>query len=402
MAVDITERRAVDQMKDEFVSVVSHELRTPLTSIRGSLGLLASGRLGTLQEKGQRMLEIAVANTDRLVRLINDILDIERMQSGKIALQKQECNAADLMTQAAEAMRALAEKAEVTLSVTPQSERLWADPDRILQILTNLLSNAIKFSSRGSTVWLTAEHQDGHLLVHVKDQGRGIPADKRESIFERFQQVDASDAREKGGTGLGLAICRSIIHQHGGRIWVESTLGEGSTFSFILPVLSSAETSVHEVSLPILKRAVNGQARTACVLVAEDDSDLARVLVLMLQRYGIESFCAQTGREAIHLSQRLSPDLVILDLFMPDGDGFMVVNWLRQQNSLRHVPLIVYSAKDLDADERERLKLGPTQFFTKGRMKPEEFEQRIIEFLNHILAQRREEQNNGNQADFSH
>lgn len=400
--IDITNRKEVDRIKDEFVSVVSHELRTPLTSIRGSLGLLASGQLGTLQDEGQRMLDIAVANTDRLVRLINDILDIERMQSGKVAMQKQECNAADLMTQAAEAIRALAEKAAVTLSVTPQSERLWADPDQILQILTNLLSNAIKFSPRGATVWLTAEHQDGHLLVHIKDQGRGIPADKRESIFERFQQVDASDAREKGGTGLGLAICRSIIHQHGGRIWAESTLGEGSTFSFTLPALNSVETIAPEVSLPILKRAVNGQARTTCVLVAEDDSDLAKVLVLMLQRYGIESSCTQTGREAIQLSQRLSPDLVILDLFMPDGDGFMVVNWLRQQNSLRHVPLIVYSAKDLDADERERLKLGPTQFFTKGRVPLEGFTQRVLEFLNHITTQKGEARHNGNQADFSH
>lgn len=145
---------------------------------------------------------------------------------------------------------------------------------------------------------------------------------------------------------------------------------------------------------------INGRSKTACVLVAEDDPDLVRVLLLMLQRYGIESFYARTGREAMQLSQRLSPDLVILDLFMPDGDGFMVVNWLRQQNGLRHVPLIVYSAEDLDADERERLKLGPTQFFTKGRVKPEEFEQRVIDFLNHILAQGEEGQNNGNQADF--
>jgi PAS domain S-box-containing protein len=398
--MDITDSKEVERMKDEFVSVVSHELRTPLTSIRGSLGLLASGRLGTLQEKGQRMLDIAVANTDRLVRLINDILDIERMQSGRATMVKVACDASEVMAQTVEVMQAIARKAEVTLSVQSQSVRLWADPDRLTQILANLLSNAIKFSPPGSQVWLTVERQKEHALFQIKDRGRGIPADKLDSIFERFQQVDASDSRDKGGTGLGLAICRSIVQQHGGHIWVESTLGEGSTFSFTLPALNSAETIAPEVSLPTAKRTVNGQRRTACVLVAEDDSDLVRVLVLMLQRYGIESFYAQTGREAIHLSQRLSPDLVILDLFMPDGDGFMVVNWLRQQNSLRHVPLIVYSAKDLDADERERLKLGPTQFFTKGRVNPEEFERRVIDFLNHILAQRAEGQNNGNQADF--
>ena len=400
--MDITDRKEVDRMKDEFVSVVSHELRTPLTSIRGSLGLLASGRLGTLQEKGQRMLDIAVANTDRLVRLINDILDIERMQSGRATMVKVACDASELMAQTVEVMQAIAGKAGVTLSVQSQSVRLWADPDRLIQILANLLSNAIKFSPPGSQVWLTVERQKEQALFQIKDQGRGIPVEKLDSIFERFQQVDASDSRDKGGTGLGLAICRSIVQQHGGHIWVESALGEGSTFSFTLPALTRAEPSASEGSLPPAKRPVNGQRRTACVLVAEDDSDLVRVLVLMLQRYGIESFYAQTGREAIHLSQRLSPDLVILDLFMPDGDGFMVVNWLRQQNRLRHVPLIVYSAKDLDADERERLKLGPTQFLTKGRVNPEEFERRVIEFLSHLLAQREEGQNNGTQADFDH
>ncbi|MGH7961626.1 MAG: sensor histidine kinase, partial [Candidatus Binatia bacterium] len=222
---DITERRAVERMKEEFVSLVSHELRTPLTSIRGSLGLLAGGVLGPLSKKGKRMLDIAVANTDRLIRLLNDILDIERMASGQVIMQKQVCYAADLMAQAAEVMQAMAEKAEVSLSVAPVSVRLQADPDRMLQTLTNLLSNAIKFSPPGATVQLSAERHEGVLSFMVRDQGRGIPADKLDSIFERFQQVHTSDRRDKGGTGLGLAICRSIVQQHGGHIWAESTPG---------------------------------------------------------------------------------------------------------------------------------------------------------------------------------
>ncbi|OLP19073.1 hypothetical protein BST81_07630 [Leptolyngbya sp. 'hensonii'] len=268
---DITERQSIDRMKDEFISVVSHELRTPLTSIRGALGLIATGKLGTLAERGQHLLEIAVANADRLVRLVNDILDLERIESGRITMEKRFCDAADLMQQAAATMHPLVDKAGITLSVTPLSVPLWADSDRIIQTLTNLLSNAIKFSPPQSTIWVkatiisqpeTADRDNlllstssahfspptsaayhlpaapprSSLLFSIQDQGRGIPIDKIEMIFGRFQQVDASDSREKGGTGLGLAICRSIIQQHGGKIWAESVLGKGSTFYFTLPL----------------------------------------------------------------------------------------------------------------------------------------------------------------------
>lgn len=233
---DITDRKQIDRMKDEFVSVVSHELRTPLTSIHGSLGMLASGLLKADSEQGQRMLHIAVDSTDRLVRLINDILDIERIESGKVSMEKQCCNVDDLITEAVNVVQGLAGKVEVTLAVSSLSINFWADPDRIVQTLTNLLSNAIKFSTVGKTVWLTVQRQEDQALFVVKDQGRGIPADKLESIFERFQQVDSSDSRNHEGTGLGLAICRSIVQQHDGQIWVESVLGEGSAFYFTIPI----------------------------------------------------------------------------------------------------------------------------------------------------------------------
>ena len=232
---DVSERRIVERMKDEFVSIVSHELRTPLTSIRGSLGLLASGKFGALPDRAQRLVEIADTNTDRLVRLINDLLDIERMQSGKITMEKEDTNAGDLMRQAAELMRPMAEKAGLRLVVEPLDAALFADPDRLLQTLSNLLSNAIKFSPEGGTVRLQGEMKAGQIELRVTDEGRGIPADKQELVFQRFMQVDSSDAREKGGTGLGLPICRSIVEQHGGKIWVESRCGQGSTFTVSLP-----------------------------------------------------------------------------------------------------------------------------------------------------------------------
>ncbi len=492
---DLSERRAVERMKDEFVSVVSHELRTPLTSIRGALGLLTSGLIGAVPERGQRMLEIALNNTDRLVRLINDILDVERIQSGKVTSQPQLCDAATLLTQAVEEMRTMAEQAEVTLSVTSQAIGLRADPDRIVQTLTNLLSNAIKFSPAGGTVWVTVVRQREEAVFAVKDQGRGIPADKLESIFGRFQQVDASDARKKGGTGLGLAICRSIVQQHEGRIWAESTFGKGSSFFFTLPAWKEAEQamsvpeghplilvcdddpSVLEVvgavlehqeyqvvtvtsgqdavaqaaaqqpavilldllmpqmngwetmavlknrpetrNIPILifsilppqertpsqpefvdwvskssgdaalfqalKQALAERARTALVLVVEDDLDLAKVLITIFQRHGLETVHARTGHEAIEGCKRWRPDLLVLDLILPDGDGFLVADWLRQYDQLRHVPLVVYSAKDLDAEERERLQLGHTEFFTKGRITPKEFEHRVMSLLARLV-----------------
>ncbi|MDJ0705646.1 MAG: PAS domain S-box protein [Leptolyngbyaceae cyanobacterium MO_188.B28] len=241
---DISDRQIVERMKDEFISVVSHELRTPLTSIHGSLRMLASGLLNDQPDKSQRLLKIAADSTDRLVRLINDILDVERIESGKVKMAKQSCWVAKIMTQAANTMQTMADKAGITLSVSTLSAQVWADPDRIIQTFTNLLSNAIKFSSPGGTVWLTSElvkqtsngERGEYVLFSVRDQGRGIPAEKIDTIFERFQQVDSSDSRDHEGTGLGLAICRSIIQQHKGQIEVESELGKGSTFYFTLPL----------------------------------------------------------------------------------------------------------------------------------------------------------------------
>ncbi|MDZ8050945.1 MAG: PAS domain S-box protein [Aulosira sp. ZfuVER01] len=515
---DISDRREIERLKDEFVSVVSHELRTPLTSISGALDLLAGEVLLAEPEEAQRMLNIAASNTDRLVRLINDILDIERIESGKVQMTPEICDAGDLMTESIEIVEEMAEQAEVTLSVLPLSAPIWADPDRIIQVFTNLLSNAIKFSPPGSTICLSGEVLAAkRIRFQVKDQGRGIPAEKLESVFERFGQVDASDSRQKGGTGLGLAICRSILQHHNGQIWVESTLGEGSSFFFTLPLLSEDETrqrnrenqenlspsvlipitassasplviecdddpsirvvvqtmlerqgyrvmaaasgqeaveqaklyhpdaiilnlmmpgmdgwetlailkqQPHTQNIPViilsgllpdakkglpqsvsdwivkppnpkllcqaLEKATATQNPCIKVLIVEDDLDLAQVLIALFNRHGITTFYAQTGREAIQISQNILPDLLVLDLGLPENDGFAVVDWLRQHQRLCQVPLIVYTARDLDESDRDRLKLGQTLFFTKGRITPQEFEQRVINLLNRMIGDHRE------------
>jgi len=230
---DVTERRRLDRMKDEFISTVSHELRTPLTSLRAALGLVASGALEKRPEKIPQMLDIALTNCDRLVRLVNDIVDFERIGSGTLPLHKSEWNAIDLLRRAMDPERSTASRAGLTFRIDAQPVDVWVDGDRILQVLGNLIRNAIKFSEKGGEIRLAARaSSETEVTFEVQDQGPGIPEDKLDLIFERFQQADASDTREQGGTGLGLALCRGIINQHGGRIWAKNNTGSGSTFSF--------------------------------------------------------------------------------------------------------------------------------------------------------------------------
>ncbi|BAZ28622.1 multi-sensor hybrid histidine kinase [Cylindrospermum sp. NIES-4074] len=236
IAEDITELQQIELMKSEFIGIVSHELRTPLTAIRAAMGLLQTGIYDKKPDKFKRMIEIAAVDSDRLVRLVNDILDLERLDSGRAVLEKTTCNTADLIEQAVEGVQAIAKPQNITFNIHPTNAQVWAAADTIIQTLTNLLGNAIKFSPADAAITVSVQQQTDHVLFQITDQGRGIPAEKLEAIFGRFQQVDASDARTKGGTGLGLAICRSIIDQHGGQIWAESTVGVGSTFFFTLPL----------------------------------------------------------------------------------------------------------------------------------------------------------------------
>jgi two-component system sensor histidine kinase VicK len=230
---DVTERRRLNRMKDEFIATVSHELRTPLTSLRAALGLVASGALEKRPEKIPQMLDIALGNCDRLVRLVNDIVDFERIGSGNLPLHKAEWNAIDLLRRAMDPERSTAARAGLTFRIDAQPVDVWVDGDRILQVLGNLIRNAIKFSEKGGEIRLAARATgEKEVTFEVQDQGAGIPPEKLDLIFDRFQQADASDSRLRGGTGLGLALCRGIVNQHGGRIWVTSNPGSGSTFYF--------------------------------------------------------------------------------------------------------------------------------------------------------------------------
>ena len=472
----------VERLKQGFLSTVSHELRTPLTSIRGSLGLLASGAVGSLSDEVVEVVAVAERNAIRLIALINDILDLERLETGKIELEFGQVPVDSILRRAIESVATFGRKHGVTVDAPVVSSMIWADADRIVQVLVNLLSNAVKFSPPAGVVTIGVQPGEGWVDFRVTDHGRGVPAAYHRAIFERFRQVETSDAREKGGTGLGLAICKSIIEQHGGTIGVESEEGAGSTFWFRVPtalrpvvprlgrailvcaddaerrgffekvitqagyavitvpgadaaweVLKGGDVAVvllkcdldllahirrepafgtvpvilfgsplvvspealsdslllflpERVERPELLAAIREglkrgriavQARH--VLLVEDDLTLLDVMARQLSREGIAVRTAATGEEAIRAAEAEPPALMVLDVGLPERDGFDVVDAMRQRPALRGIPLLVYTGRDLTEEQRGRLRLGPTRFLTKSKASDQEFRRLVVE-----------------------
>jgi PAS domain S-box-containing protein len=243
--VDVSERKRIERLKDEFVSTVSHELRTPLTSISASLGLLTGSADAKLSEATKRLITIAHTNSQRLVRLINDILDIEKIESGTVAFNLQRVELRQLIEQAIESSRAFADTYLVTLRYEESTaQEVRADPDRLMQVVANLLSNAIKFSPRNAEVVVAVENHADGVRITVRDHGSGIPEDFRSRIFGKFAQADASNARQKGGTGLGLSIVKQIVLRLGGEVGFSDAPGGGTIFYVELPRLDAVDLDV--------------------------------------------------------------------------------------------------------------------------------------------------------------
>lgn len=383
---NITQRREIDRLKREFIATVSHELRTPLTSIRGSLGLIAGGAMGVLPPKITPMLMIALQNCERLILIINDILDIEKMEAGKSQLQVGCVAVAELLRQALAMNQAFAAKFDVTLILEPPLPQLQvlADPDRLMQVLTNLLSNAAKFSPAGASVRVRALSDDGQVRFEVEDDGSGIPEAFRARIFEKFAQAQSSSGRHSGGTGLGLAISRSLVEQMGGRIHFESRAGGGTIFfvelpgvgadSRSIPIAHATDTARIRTALPTAQLVQPGNAQPLPrVLHVEDDNDLSTVLQAALAGRA-EVVVARTLQAAQRLLEEQVFSAVVLDPGLPDGSGLALLDQI-ERIAPRPPPVVILSVTDMPREIRARVAAA----FVKSRI-PE------IDVAEHIVA----------------
>ena len=326
--VDITERRNIERLKNDFISTVSHELRTPLTSIAGSLGLISGGMAGPISDKAQRLIEIAGSNSDRMVRLINSILDIEKIESGRLEINFERLSAVQLVNQAIEVNRGFADEYGIDLVLEEPSATRWIQggSDQLIQVLTNLVSNAIKFSPPRGTVRLAVRRRGDTVRFSVHDRGPGIPEEFRARVFDKFTQADSSSNRRHTGTGLGLSICRALVERHDGSIDFNTQLGLGTEFYFDLP----------EIGID--------SSRNRRILVCEDEPDVATLIGLLLEQEGLEPEIVHRAADVRQLLQLHEYAALTIDLSLPDLPGLELLREVRSMPRLRDLPVIILSA----------------------------------------------------------
>lgn len=364
---DITERKQIERMKNEFVSTVSHELRTPLTSIRGALGLVTGGAVGPLPDKVGELIDIAYKNSQRLIALVNDILDLEKIESGSIEFRFQRADLGPVVEAAIEGTVGFAREfgVDYILRRPVPAITVDVDGDRIVQVMANLLSNAAKFSPAGGTVEIAVLRWDRWARVAVIDRGPGIPESFRDRVFERFSQADSSDTRKAGGTGLGLSIAKTIVERHGGRIGFEATPGGGSTFYFDLPVAADLDAGATPPALADGWRegTARGEKR---ILVCEDDPDVAKILAMILVQGGMDAEIAHTAEVAREMLASRRFDAMTVDIGLPGKNGIALIREVRQDPALRDLPVVVVSARAGDAREHiEAATLGVLDWLNK-------------------------------------
>jgi len=377
LGTDVTELKRIDRMKSEFVSTVSHELRTPLTSIRGSLGLVSGGVAGALPERAKGLVEIAKNNCERLIRLINDILDSEKIESGKMQFELQPQELLPLLQQTLADNEGFAAQHQVKLALHAPRQPLKAlvDSDRLLQVMTNLLSNAIKFSPVQGTVLVLLGRHAGRVRVEVSDNGPGIPEEFRQRIFQKFSQADSSDTRQKGGTGLGLAISKAIVERMDGSLGFTSKVDVGTTFFFELPEWREAPPVTAPMSLYGINR--------PRILVCEDDPDVAQLIGMMLDKAGFDADIAHTAAQARDYLRMESYAAMTVDIQLPYENGLELIRSLRQEDRTTDLPVLVLSVTAAEA----RLHAGSTVVVSDWLDKPID-EQRLLKSLRQAIDSR--------------
>ncbi|MCK4708688.1 MAG: response regulator, partial [Gammaproteobacteria bacterium] len=327
-----------------------HELRTPLTAIRGSLGLITGGAVGEVPQKVGELIKIAGNNTERLLMLINDILDVEKIEAGSMSFQFENLLLMPLIEQVLQDNAAYAEQFSVELVLMDRVEdaRVTVDQGRLMQVMANLLSNAAKFSLENGKVEISINRlQDDKIRISVTDHGAGIPETFQPKLFDKFTQSDSSDTRQKGGTGLGLSITKAIVEKHNGQIGFKTRQGAGTTFYVDLPGQVVPKTA---------EELTEQQLHRPAILIIEDDADVAALLKIMLSEAGYNCDIAYCAAEARQLLSDREGDYkaITLDLLLPDEDGIELLQELRRKVATRDIPVVVVSAK---ADEA-RLELN--------------------------------------------
>ena len=363
------------RMKSEFLANMSHELRTPLNSVIGFSEVLQDRMFGPINEKQQEYVANILTSGRHLLSLINDILDLSKIESGRMELDPSTFSLRESLDASLIMLREKALKGaiELRLDIAPEADVLIeADQRKLKQIMFNLISNAVKFTPAGGTVDVTAVRDDGFIEIRVADTGMGIKGEDIPKLFQTFTQLESVYTKGFEGTGLGLALTRQLVELHGGRIWVESLFGTGSRFSFTLPLtpaVAKEPAANRPDAVPGSAPPVNGNV----VLLIEDDPLTLTSLHIALQSKGYRTLRANNGEEGVRMARNDSPDLIVLDLMMPGMNGFNVADRLRNENAASNIPVLVLTAMNLSTADRARLSGKVWRIAEKGSLSTQNF-----------------------------
>ncbi|GIV97471.1 MAG: hypothetical protein KatS3mg057_2128 [Herpetosiphonaceae bacterium] len=352
-----------NRLKDRFLANMSHELRTPLNSIINFSYILQTGMRGELNEDQKDYLTRIYDSGEHLLGLINDILDLAKIEAGRMDLFKEPLKLPELVRGVMSTATGLLKDKPVELrqELAPDLPQVMADRTRIRQVLLNLLSNAAKFTDRGS-ITVHAAQEGEYVVLSVSDTGIGIPPEHLDHIFEEFRQIDGEANRRYEGTGLGLAICRRLVEMHGGQVWAESTVGEGSTFFFTLPIVEASTPAAAPALAQLLTAAQEQEGEGRTVVVIDDDRAAIEIIAAYLSKDGYTVYGISDSRIALEETRRLKPAAIILDILMPYKDGWEVLSELKTDPELQTVPVMLYTIVE---DQKMGYYLGASAYLTK-------------------------------------